>query len=236
VIRSVLAVNDAGDSGGAIRSFGPVSVDSSLLAGNSTEGDTGGGGAIDAGQSPGVELVNSTVTDNSSGDMFGGGIIAGDVRLVYSDVVGNTSSQGANLAWEGTLASFGSVIAQPLGGGANCFVVGTTTSAGYNFSDDASCGLTATGDRQNAGDPMLGGVATGPQPGSLCIDGGCTYGLPPLPGSPLIDPIPVAQCQADGAAGVTRDVFGDPRPIGPGCDIGAAAAPVPVPNPPRFTA
>ncbi len=34
-----------------------------------------------------------------------------------------------------------------------------TRSSAYNFSDDASCGLTATGDRQSAGSPVVGPLA-----------------------------------------------------------------------------
>jgi hypothetical protein len=45
----------------------------------------------------------------------------------------------------------------------------------------------------------------------------------PLTGSPLIDAIPAASCQADGAAGITTDQRGFARPdaASPNCDIGA---------------
>jgi hypothetical protein len=111
------------------------------------------------------------------------------------------------------LSSFGSVVALPQGGGVNCSFTGvTTTSNGFNFSDDASCGFTAGTDQQNAGDPGLGALAD---------NGGPTQTRLPLPGSPLIDAIPVASCQADGASGITADQRGVTRPQGPGCDIGA---------------
>ncbi len=89
---------------------------------------------------------------------------------------------------------------------------GRTTSNGFNFSDDASCGFTAGTDRQNAGDPNLGALAD---------NGGPTETRLPQSGSPLIDAIPLASCQADGAGGITTDQRGLARPSGPGCDIGA---------------
>lgn len=55
-------------------------------------------------------------------------------------------------------------------------------------------------------------------------------------GSALIDAIPVASCQADGAAGITTDERGVARPQGPGCDIGAVEVAVSaVVVQPRFT-
>jgi hypothetical protein len=56
--------------------------------------------------------------------------------------------------------------------------------------------------------------------------------------------VPLAQCQADGAAGIARDQRGITRPQRNGCDIGAvelvALTPTPEPAPaaivtPRFT-
>jgi hypothetical protein len=93
----------------------------------------------------------------------------------------------------------------------NCAGV-TTTSNGFNFSDDASCGFTAATDKENAGDPGLGPLAN---------NGGPTQTRLPQSGSPLIDAIPTASCQADGASGITTDQRGVTRPQGPGCDIGA---------------
>lgn len=50
--------------------------------------------------------------------------------------------------------------ADPIGA-ANYDVSAGTTSQGYNFSDDASCGFTNTalGDKQNAGSPLLNALA-----------------------------------------------------------------------------
>ena len=43
----------------------------------------------------------------------------------------------------------------------------------------------------------------------------------PQPGSPLLDAVATADCQAGSAAGVTTDQRGISRPQGTGCDIGA---------------
>ena len=154
------------------------------------------------------------------------------MTLVYATVVGNTSiSNGpANLAMaSGTIVPFGSVIALPQGG-PNCeFNGGTMSSNGFNFTDDPSCMLGGAGDTQD-GDPGLGPLAE---------NGGPTQTRLPQAGSPLVDAIPIGSCQADGAAGITTDQRGLPRPALSGCDIGAVevqvGAAVPVAAAPRFT-
>jgi hypothetical protein len=134
------------------------------------------------------------------------------VTLVYATLTGNTDANLDASSWQ----SFGSVLAQPQGG-PNC--TAAATSNGYNFSDDASCGFTGTGDTQNGGDPLLG---------SLASNGGATQTRLPQAGSPLLDAIPSGSCQADGAAGVTTDQRGVTRPQGTGCDIGAVEVEVAV--------
>jgi hypothetical protein len=60
----------------------------------------------------------------------------------------------------------------------------------------------------------------------VCIDDdGTTGGLPLLAGSPLLDAIPAAHCQDDGAAGLATDTFDTARLQGSGCDIGAVEMP-----------
>jgi predicted outer membrane repeat protein len=231
--NSTVRGNTASSGGGGIAATPTVTLTNSTMSDNSTSGD---GGGVQSGT---VRLTNSTVTGNTaSGE--GGGIFTGTATLVYATVVQNTAPTGANiLASADTLVPFGSVVALPQGGGANC-VVDMTTSNGFNFSDDTSCGFTNTaqGDRENAGDPGLAALAS---------NGGPTQTRLPVSGSPLIDAIPAPSCQADGAGGITADQRGVIRPQGAGCDIGAvevvpsappAPAPpaaVPVPAVVRFT-
>jgi conserved repeat domain len=227
---------------------GSVTVTSSTITGNNGRGSAGGGGGIKGSSvtvtsstitgnngadiGGGIDAVSltvtsSTITGNSSS--FGGGIVGrSEVRLVSATVVANSAGLGGNalLVAPSTLVSFGSVLAQPQSGG-NCafltlnppgVVPPATTSSGFNFVDDTSCGFTAGTDSQNATNtPMLG---------VLGANGGPTQTLLPQSGSPLIDAIPNASC-GDGntLAGfaVTTDQRGSarPSPVGGACDIGA---------------
>ena len=163
-----------------------------------------------------------------------GGIGAGTIKLSYSDVVGNSAPAtpgGSNLAIETpvTLETFASVIANPLGGGANCEYDATpaATSSGYNFISDTSC-LPGGGAAPVSTDLI---VPNGnPQLGSLAANGGPTPTLLPAPGSPLLDAIPVSACQtAPLGTGVTTDQRGVRRPQGAGCDVGAVELEVATP-------
>jgi hypothetical protein len=149
------------------------------------------------------------------------------VTLVYATVVGNSAPTGANIRAD-ELLRFGSVVTGPLGGGANCQIGASPVSGGYNYSDDASCAFTGTGDTQNGADPQL--LALGDF-------GGPTQTRPPAVTSPLVDAIPVAACDPT----VTTDQRGLARPSDGnddgtnGCDIGAVelqATPPPTPPTP----
>ena len=110
------------------------------------------------------------------------------------------------------LRKFGSLVKKP-------------TSNGYNWDDDGSCGFTDGTDHSDAGDPQLGALAP---------NGGPTQTREPVAGSPLIDDIPNAACQDDGASGITTDQRGLPRPelALSGCDIGAVEVQPEPPVPP----
>jgi hypothetical protein len=162
-----------------------------------------------------------------------------DAAVEPDDAETQNTNQPANLELSGNFFSFGSVVALPIDRdnppiAFNCEFaadVPNTASSGYNFSDDATCGFTntATGDRESAGDPGLGALAS---------NGGPTQTMLPSAASPLLDFIPLASCGGgDGLAGfaVTTDQRGVTRPQGPGCEIGSvevevavAAAPIEV--------
>ena len=138
----------------------------------------------------------------------------------------------AQLVLEGEISFFGTVVALPLGGAQNCDVVlGAASSNGYNFSDDDTCDFSDATDQEDAGDPLLGPLAD---------NGGPTPTRLPLTGSPLINVIPLAACEDDGAAGISSDQRGLPRPAETGCEIGSVELqPPPTPEPivlePTFT-
>lgn len=224
-----------GNGGGISIGGNPTFVDTTVSGNTASGGGSEGGGVFAEGT---ASFTNSTVSNNTAG-VDGGGVAAGDVSLTYATVAGNNAPTGANIeivAFD-SLTAFGSVVALPGGGGGNCDFqpVPVTTSNGYDWEDDGSCGFGAgPGDHSNGGNPLLGPLAD---------NGGATQTRLPQTGSPLIDGIPTASCQADGASGITSDQRGVTRPQLGGCDIGAVeveqvTAPTPaapVPGVPRFT-
>jgi len=195
-----------------------------------------------AGPDLGLRLVNTTIADVAGPAL----ISTGETTIVYSTIRGTggpitfvTGLSGAaseialpadgelspQIKAEGPLTMFGTVVVQGRLGAANCGPEATPTSAGYNFADDDSCGLTAEGDRQGAG--LVAGL------GALGDHGGPGPTMVPDEGSLLLDAIPAAACQLGPAAGVTTDERGEPRPALGGCDIGAVE--VQPPPEPTFT-
>jgi hypothetical protein len=230
VTDSTVAGNSAWYGGGIARDgSGGASADTSITVIRSTiSGNTAGDGCCGgiASLTP-VVLVNSTVSGNSAAD-GPGGVAGPNITLIYSTVVDNEGPDVANVGATGTLTAFGSVIAGARGGGVSCSS-SSTVSNGYNLSDTSDCGFDGATDKQ--------GAAFDPKLGPLASNGGPTMTHAPAAGSPLLDAIPAASCQADGAAGVTTDQRGITRPQGSGCDIGSAEVVVaaPVPLQPSFT-
>ncbi|MCU0268831.1 MAG: hypothetical protein MUF83_09300 [Acidimicrobiales bacterium] len=203
VTESEIAVGDRAVNSGS----GAIIVLRSSVIGTGDQTGTG----VNDGEGP-ISVVNSTVTG-----WLGDGVDANEVNLVYATVVDNGLDESANVSAR-QLNSFGSVLA----GAADDCAVEVVDSAGYNFSDDDTCGWAATGDTENGGDPGLGALAD---------NGGPARTFLPQSGSPLIDAIPTADCQDDGAAGITTDERGLPRPAQNGCDIGAVEVQPPPPPP-----
>ena len=199
-----------------------VTVVNSTVTGN-TSGDDGAIDASDDGVS--LTLAYDTIDGNTTVSPTAASSAAGawaHVQGTGSRHAHSTDDQvePANLSAQ-SLTSFGTVVTDPMGGVPNCRIDSPpTTSDGWNYSDDASCGFTNTaqGDLQNAGSPGLNPLGDNGGPTSTMLP------LTPLHGgttSPLIDAIPVASCQAGVAAGVGTDQRGITRPQLFGCDIGA---------------
>lgn len=196
----------AGD-GGVNTYSGTVSVANSSIIGAAASSSVGLASAQAS-----VTLVNSTVTG-----WHAEGVHAEEVNLVYSTIVENGQNKGANID-AGALRTFASVVSSPAD---DCHVL-STTSAGYNFSNDTTCGLTGTGDVQSGGNPGLGPLAD---------NGGNSRTFLPQSGSPLIDAVPLASCHSDGASAVTTDQRLLPRPAGAGCEVGSVELQPPPPPP-----
>lgn len=208
-----------GGSGGAIFNNGTTKITDSTFSGNF--GLAVGGAINNAGA---LSVINGTFFGNGTstaplpGD--GAGIQnTGTLTVTNSTFSGNGGGSGGGIS-NGNFASLKNTILANSSGGlstppSNCF--GTITDAGYNISDDASCGFSATGS-QSSTNPMLSTAG-------LANNGGATQTIALQSGSPAIDAIPVADCtdQASPPNPITTDQRGLLRPD-PGeqlCDIGA---------------
>lgn len=211
------------DDGGALL------VVNSTFTGNVANSDGAISGEADEGSSATITLVYATVVGNiETTDACPVAESLEAEAVEPEDAAGDEvepleAGEPANVSVDDntTLRSFGSVVARPQGTGAptpNCEIdLNPTISSGYNFSDDATCGFTntATGDRENAGDPLVGALAS---------NGGPTQTMLPQTGSPLLNFIPIASCGGgDALAGfaVTTDQRGVSRPQATGCEIGS---------------
>ena len=235
------------DGGGIFNSGGTVSVTNSTFSGNSTNSNTndhhGGGlyntgilnvtnstfsGNNSVGAGGGIDnegtltVTNSTFSGNHADNLFGGGIVNGNVvnnatlNLINSTFSGNTAAGGGGI-WNssGTLNFANTIIANS--SPSDCFNGDTIGTNKNNLVRDGSC--SANGVNFKTGDPVLG---------SLANNGGPTQTMALLGGSPAIDAADDATCAAAvgsptfGAGG--KDQRGVTRPQGPHCDIGAFEA------------
>ncbi|MFF4576070.1 choice-of-anchor Q domain-containing protein [Streptomyces sp. NPDC001410] len=206
LIDSTVSGNAAGEAGG-IRFDDSGTVTNSTVADNrvTNPGDRPGslagyGGGIDIrGRGP-VEILNSTISGNSSSD-GGGGI---NIAPAYLDSLPHPIPDVVDLPL-GRLTLRNSVVAgnRVDGKDADCKkAFATIASEGHNIDSDGSCRLTAAGDLPSRA-PLIGPLAD---------NGGPTDTAALLPGSPALDA--AADCPATDQRGIAR-------PQGAACDIGA---------------
>jgi hypothetical protein len=215
---TVFDSNTAVADGGAVWvQSGVANVNASLFTDNSAEH----GGAITSANSADVNVNHSTFTGNAAS--VGGAVLhtwaSARFDVVHATIAGNTVPAGNGNIYEGgqilntgasTVDLFATVVVDTLGGGVACsyFTGQDPTSSGYNYVDDTTCSLGATGDTESAGaDAELG---------ELEFYGGPTLVMVPDIDGPLVDEIPSASCIPSSV-----DQRGVTRPQGEGCDIGA---------------
>ncbi len=228
------------NAGGIDLFGGSVTATQSTIDGNtvsatgaSTANDAHGGG-IGVANAPGVvlSLDRTTIAGNtatasgtsasaSAGGMSVSGGTASSFTVRSSTISGNSAPLYANVAFGALTNSIkNTIVANPMGGGANCST-GFTSSAGYNIDSGTSCGFNQPTDQPNT-DPLLDST--------VADNGGPTLTLLPLPNSPAID--------KGQASGETVDQRGLQRPWlfdvteppgGDGTDIGAVEVQGPVP-------
>lgn len=195
--------------GGAISCYDDaLVVTNSAFATNATQGH---GGAIYS--TCGMSVTNSTFNANAANTTSGGGGAIAQLgpksaTVEYATIAGNAASFGgvyADGAGGGLLILAKTILAANTGG--NC--AGVLATAGYNLSNDTSCGgffdPALYFDLSNANLPL----------GIYQDNGGGTSTLLPEPGNQAIDRIPSAQCL------FAYDQRGAVRPAGGACDSGA---------------
>ena len=220
VTRSTFSGNFCdGGGGGIFNDVGATAaVTNSTFSGN---GCVHGPGAIDNVGT--LSVTNSTFFGNRSGHDVGGidnsfdGVLTVTNSTFSGNLNGAISNLGSAILKSTILASSPSEY-PPFGPTKNCY--GAITDAGFNISDDSSCGFAMTGAANN-GDGVNPLLSTA----GLADNSGPTQTLAVQSGSPAIDAIPVADCtdQASPPNPITTDQRGLPRPDDEEqfCDIGA---------------
>ena len=130
--------NTASFAGGGIYNSGTLTATNDTISGNTAGG---GGGGIANSYFGTLTATNDTISGNS-GNSVGGGIANGGTLTATNDTItGNSASSagGINAAGPSTLIIAASIVAGQTSGG-NCN--GAVTDAGYNLSNDSSCGIT----------------------------------------------------------------------------------------------
>ena len=195
-------------AGGALYNYGTASLLNSTIVSNVGSGGSGGNGGGDGGcggsgcggiygMSGHLWITNCTIALNSafrgSGGAGGQGGSPGQP--------GVTGMAAGGLQMSGGMV-VNTILASNAPGGN--YSGPSSTDAGHNISSDDSCAFTNAGSLNNT-DPMLGPLAD---------NGGPTWTMALLPGSPAID-------AGDDAAAPPTDQRGFRRPFGAGVDIGA---------------
>ncbi len=208
--------NVAGENGGAIYAPYELTVNRSLFADN----EAADGGAIMA--SGEAATIGSSTFDGNTASGSGGAVASdshADILMGFTTLTDNTAGSSADHAFTGgTLSIVASVVTG--GTGDACVAMGITS--GYTFDEDGTCTLdwSSEGDLGDGLDAQLGALAD---------NGGGTFTRLPAETSPLVDAIPLEQCQAalesDEAFMVEYDQRGASRAdaVSDGnlCDIGA---------------
>lgn len=190
IINSIISGNLSGDDAGGIYNEGTLNIRNSTIAGNFANAaaveviEAGGGGLYTFGGT--VQILNSTISGNITGDA-GGGILSQDatVSIINSTITNNSSQIGSGIT---VLGADNPLLLQ------NSIVAGNLDSSDIEgfFTENSSYNLIGdgngiildgfnnniVGDIVNPLDPLLG---------DLQDNGGYTPTHLPLRGSPVIN-------------------------------------------------
>jgi len=207
--NSTISSNQAASESGGVFNFGTMT-----LIGNTIENNlavTGGGIDHFDGQ---LSMSNDTLSGNSASDNGGGLYNRGAATLTNVTFAGNSANglgTGGNLFNDTASISIRNTIVTGSDIDGNCFnSEGFVNSLGHNLDGGNTCGFTGAGDLINT-NPMLG---------SLQDNGGPTFTLALLAGSPAIDGGTNSNCPNTDQRGYSRPADGN-RDSSPLCDIGA---------------
>jgi uncharacterized repeat protein (TIGR02543 family) len=213
---------------------GDVTVTGSTFTGNTTANTNGtlayGGGIFNFSGS--VRVTASTFTGNTvtasatNGGAVGGGIVSvsGEVTVLASTFVDNGGADLSDNSFSGGVVGAGATVAASLfaGEGPACLDPSGTTpvvDAGYNISDDGSCGFSAANNSISDSTGLAGTL------NPLADNGGPTQTIAPKPGSPVVGMIPAGAEATIGRDTVTLCPTTDQRGVtsadGAPCNAGS---------------
>ena len=232
VTNCTVSENTAGAWSGGLRNLGLAEVIDTTVSNNtairSSAGVTNRPGAtmtlirttvdgnIAGSESGGISnsgtmtVINATVSGNEAGETGGGVTNNATLTLVSTTVSGNTAPVGGAI-----VSNSGSVSARNVIIEGQCQGPPLIDSLGGNIeSPGNTCFTSHPADQVSLPAPLL---LLGP----LQDNGGPTMTHALLPGSEAIDWIPEAMCIGADGQPLTTDQRGQPRPAGPGCDVGS---------------
>ncbi len=201
ITTSTMAADSAVDGigGGIDNDSGTVTITDSTLSRNSADYSDGGGGIANNGTST---VSDSTLFENSAllgGE--GGAVLNTGTLSLTSDTLAHNGAANSGGGVYGPVTVTGSILSMSTGGNCAAGVI----DAGWNLSDDATCGFTAGTDISGA--PAL------LSPGRLADNGGPTKTVALEALSPAVSAVTSAVlCSTPDQRGVTR-----PTP----CDMGS---------------
>jgi hypothetical protein len=182
VTRSTLEANSSGlSSGGAIGNSGTLTLTGSSLTANSVGGNSSGGGIVNSGT---LTVTGSTLSGNHAISAGGGISNHGTVTVTNSTLSANSASVGVGgISNSATLTLGNTIVAGNSSATDGSDASGGFTSLRYNLVriTDGSTGWGGndlTGTASGPLDPMLG---------TLGDQGGPTWTIPLLAGSPALN-------------------------------------------------
>jgi hypothetical protein len=241
ITNSTFSGNIAADGGGILNNGGTLTVTKSTFSGNVgisfgagianaagtltvTDSTFSGNGAFKGG---GIDnflgtltVLNSTFSGNIA-TTFGAGIEneAGTLSVTNGTFFNNSAGDGADIFNADTASLKGTILAASRGGNCSGFSDPAVTDAGFNISDDASCGFSGTS--------VNNSTTLNLDPLGLRDNGGPTQTIALEATSQAVDFIPVANCTDQSSPTplpLTTDQRGFARPDAGNpnfCDAGA---------------